>query len=191
VFAPWLTASRSLPFNGSEFIGETHLEVKSPSGLRGTPPTLDCVVDGAHVLAIESKCTETFEPHRAEFAAAYAELMSKAHASWTAEYQRLIEDPRRYRYLDAAQLVKHYLGLRHQFTDRYVTLAYLYWEPANAEHVPACVVHAAEVREFAKRVDDAHITFVGMSYRALWDEWAQLGYGEHVVALRRRYDVAI
>lgn len=148
------------------------------------------------MLAVESKCTECFEAHEAAFTPAYEGLVAElADPIWRAEYDRLIEDPRRYRFLDAAQLVKHYLGLRRRFSDRPVTLAYLYWEPANAPDVPACVVHAAEVAEFALRVDKSRVRFVAMPYRALWEDWADdtrpAWLREHVAELRRRYEAPV
>lgn len=196
VFGPWLVGDEAVWFVGETFAGEKHLEAECSTGLRGTPPTLDLLVDGPHVLAVESKCTEVFEAHEAAFKPAYEGLVAElADPIWRAEYDRLIEDPRRYRFLDAAQLVKHYLGLRRRFSDRPVTLAYLYWEPANAPDVAACVVHAAEVAEFALRVDESRVRFVAMSYRALWEDWADdtrpAWLREHVAQLRRRYDVTV
>jgi hypothetical protein len=193
-FGPFLVERAGIPLAGETFVGETHLEVECPTGLRGTPPTLDCLVDGEHVLAVESKCTEPFATHHAYFSPAYAAAMESVHPTWRAEYQRLVEDPHRYRHLDAAQLVKHYLGLRRCFDDREVTLAYLYWEPANASELASCSIHAAELAELRKRVGDPAVRFVGMSYRELWDHWADAErprwLRDHVAALRRRYDVA-
>ena len=196
VFGPWLVTEQAVPLGPDSFCGETHLEVECPTGLRGTPPTLDCLVAGQHVLAVESKCTETFAAHEAAFRGAYDEVVaSLAHPTWRAEYMRLVEDPRRYRFLDAAQLIKHYLGLRRRFTDRPVTLAYLYWEPSNAPDIAACLVHAAELAEFAGRVADPRVRFVGMSYSTLWKDWEQTDrpawLRDHVTALRHRYEVNI
>ena len=57
------------------------LEVECSSGLRGTPPMAD------------------FKP-------AYRDVVAMlADKTWRAEHERLSEDPRRYRFLDAAQLV--------------------------------------------------------------------------------------
>lgn len=86
--------------------------------------------------------------------------MASAHATWRGEYQRLVEDPHRYRHLNAAQLLKHYLGVRSQFPDRRVTLAYLYWEPINAHEIAACSIHAAELAEFEKNVRDPTVRFL-------------------------------
>lgn len=193
-FGPFLVENEGIPIAGEIFSGETRLEVECPSGLRGTPPTLDCLVDGERILAVESKCTEPFHPHHAQFSPAYGDAMAAAHPTWRAEYQRLVEDPHRYRHLDAAQLIKHYLGLRKQFHDRPTTLAYVYWEPTNASEIAACSIHAAEIAEFSRCVSDPALKFVAVSYGHLWDDWAldtrPLWLREHVAALRRRYAVA-
>lgn len=196
VFGPWLAAPEPVPFVGKTFSGQPHLEVECSSGLRGIPPTLDFLVDGPHVLAIESKCTETFDAHYADFKPAYHDVVAMlADKTWRREYERLEEDPRRYRFLDAAQLIKHYLGLRRQFADRRITLAYLYWQPSNGSDLAPCVIHAAEVAEFSRRVGDPRVRFVGMSYSQLWQDWTNDGrpawLREHVAALRQRYDVAV
>jgi len=194
-FGPFLGEGHGLPLGGETFTGDKHLEVKCPSGLRGTPPTLDCLVDGPAVLAVESKFLETFEPRVAHFSHAYGEAMAAVHTTWCGEYRRLVEDPHRYRHLDAAQLVKHYLGLRKQFSNRPVTLVYLYWEPLNADEIAACSIHAGELAEFQKNVRDPKVRFVVMSHRQLWDDWAAaeqpVWLRQHAAALRRRYEIAI
>lgn len=194
-FGPWLVSDAVVPLGDETWAGASHLEVECRSGLRGTPPTLDFLLDGPRVLAVESKCTEPFGTHEAAFKPAYRDIVDElADPTWRAEYKRLSEDPRRFRFLDAAQLVKHYLGLRRQFPDRPVTLAYMYWEPANAAELTACVVHAAELREFARQLKDPRVRFFGMSYRQLWKDWAAAGQPAwlrvHAAALDKRYDVA-
>jgi hypothetical protein len=194
-FGPFLREERGIPIEDATFTGETHLEVTCPSGLRGTPPTLDCLVDGPVVLAVESKCTEPFSAHVARFADDYARAMATAHPTWRREYERLVEDPTRYRYLDAAQLLKHYLGVRRQFPRRPVALAYIYWEPTNAHEIAACGIHAAELTEFRKRVRDPKLPFIAMPYPELWDDWASARrppwLRQHAAALRRRYKIAM
>jgi hypothetical protein len=192
-FGPFLTVGESVPLGGQSFTGDVHLEVECPTGLPGTPPTLDVLVDGPHVLAIESKCTEPFATHEASFSPAYEALLKPAHRSWREEFERLVQDPRRYRHLDAAQLIKHYLGLRARFNRTPVTLAYIYWAPSDADDIAACAIHAAEVAEFSSRVADPAIRFVTMPYGQLWDEWSAPHNPPwliaHAAALRDRYAV--
>lgn len=194
-FGPFLDRGDPVPFDGQLFEGAAQLEVPCPTELRGTPPTLDVLVDGAKILAVESKCTETFSRHSATFEPSYRTLTASMHTSWRAEYERLVEDPTRYRHLDAAQLVKHYLGLRRQYPNRAVTFAYLYWTPVNAEEVAACAIHAAEVAEFGRRVADPELTFTAMSYGKLAQQWSAreqpAWLRRHVAALRGRYDVVV
>jgi hypothetical protein len=177
------------------FTGDLGLEVERSTGLPGTPPTLDCLVDGQSVLAVESKCTEQFSAHEAKFQPAYRRVVAEtASRAWREEYERLVEDPRRYRFLDAAQLIKHYLGLKTQFNDRAVTLAYIYWEPANADEVPQCLVHRAEAQAFAAVVADPRVRFRQMSYPTLWAGWDSQPapwLRDHVAALRNRYNVEL
>jgi hypothetical protein len=196
VFGPWLARPGPVPFGGQSFAGEMYLEAECPTGLRGNPPTLDFLVAGSGVLAVESKCTETFGGHRADFEPAYEVVMDTiGDSTWQAEYRRLTEDPRRYRFLDAAQLIKHYLGLLRRFGDRPVTLAYLYWQPSNANEVGACLVHEAEVAEFGGRLKDPRVRFVPMSYAGLWEDWTNADrpgwLRDHVSALLQRYNVLV
>ena len=51
-------------------------------------------------------------------------------------YRALRDNGTLYRHLDAAQLIKHYLGLRNTFPGRDVTLLNLFWKPANAADFP-------------------------------------------------------
>ena len=80
---------------------------------------------------MNSKCLEHLSPHIANRAPAYqAEITDRRRGTaWFQEMLRLIDDPRAYRWLDAAQLVDRTLGLMHTFADHPVTLLYLFWEP--------------------------------------------------------------
>jgi hypothetical protein len=194
-FGPFLPDNRPVPIGGRSFDGDVALEHECRTPLRGTPPTLDLVVSGNQVLAVESKCTEPFAAHSARFSDAYEAQMEKVHSTWREEYRRLIEDPVRYRHLDAAQLIKHYLGLKSQYRDRPVTLVYLYWVPTNAEEIAPCAIHAAEIQEFAARVLDPKLTFVSLTYSELWRGWSSPRQAkrlqQHAAALRTRYETQL
>jgi hypothetical protein len=120
-FGPFLREHTAVPIGGRVYQGQAALETECRTGLRGTPPTLDFLVDGPEILAVESKLLETLSRHVACFKDGYADAMKPLHPSWRKEYGRLAEDPTRYRYLDAAQLIKHYLGLRATYPGRSVT----------------------------------------------------------------------
>jgi len=195
-FAPWLAAEEPLPLGEQTFRGPAGLEVECPTGLRGTPPTLDLLLDGPLVLAVESKCLEPFGAHEARFSDAYDRLVTEiAHRSWQDEHRRLIEDPRRYRHLDAAQLVKHYLGLKRRGRDRKTTLAHLYWEPSNADELLECAIHRAELREFEQQVADPAVQLLALPYPRLWRQWEHPRQPRwlrlHAGRLQDRYDVKV
>ena len=172
-------------------------ERKCPSGLDGTPPNLDLVVESSrHVLAIKSKCVEYLTPKTAAFSHAYFDQITdgRRDSGWFCEMVRLRDEPRAYQFLDAAQLIKHAFGLARGFRGRPVTLLYLWWEPINADADPVFGRHRAEIAGFADRVAGSSPDFISMSYGALWREWGDAGppdwLARHLSDLRARYAVA-
>jgi hypothetical protein len=99
--------------------------------------------------------------------------------------------------LDAYQLVKHYLGLRHTYESRPLTLVYLFWEPTNATAEPVFAGHRQEVGRFAQLVeDDQTCCFRALSYAEHWAELSQLAepplwLKHHLKALATRYLIDI
>ena len=198
-FAPFKANAAALQLPGSGGFASLHFERKCPHGLVGRrSPNLDVLADGPNgVVAIESKCLEILTPHKAEFAPAYrAEITDERRGTpWFREMGRLVEEPRTYRWLDAAQLVKHAFGLAYgEFVNRRVTLLYLYWEPSNPEVYPIFAEHRAEMTRFAASVIGGGPEFVAMSYPELWRWWDTQTEPEwllaHVGRLMARYGVA-
>ena len=99
--------------------------------------------------AHESKLLEYFEPKKAKFADTYTQAaLPQAEGCWW----QVLDDAKlaAERYLDVAQLVKHYLGLSRSLQrDETGTLLYLFWEPLNWMDVPVCRQHRDEVEELA------------------------------------------
>jgi hypothetical protein len=190
-FGPLLGPGAKVRIGSTEIEGRASLERECPSGLRGTPPTLDLLVENDdEVVAVESKCTEMFHRHVARFSDAYRAEAEKMSPGWRAEFEALLDDPERYHFLDAAQLIKHQLGLLHTFPERRLTLIYLYWAPANADELAPCRRHEAEARAFAERIgDEDRVRLQPMPYPALWRQWAS-GPGplaDHASELMGRY----
>ncbi len=161
------------------------------------PPNLDLVArsPGA-VVAIESKCTEYLGRKTARFSARYESLIDDHRdGGWATAYRALKGDPKSFRYLDAAQLVKHYLGLRHTFKTGHLTLLYLYWEPQNPEDDETFTAHRDEIVGFAAMVAGSSIEFRHHSYSQLWDAWSARNepswLAQHVRNLKQRYEVPI
>lgn len=198
-FARFKSAVDQLSVGGWSGFDSMRFEAKCSAGILGRrSPNLDVLlVSPTKVVGIESKCTEHLTPHTSNFSPAYNEQITdwRRETAWFRLMEALIDEPRRYRYLDAAQLVKHAFGLGHTFDGQDVTLLYLYWEPRNADAFPALLDHRQEVARFAAEVKGARPSFRAIAYPELWDSWAQRGspawLPEHVSALRSRYDIAI
>jgi hypothetical protein len=107
---------------------------------------------------------------------------------------RLRERPHCYRWLDAAQLVKHGFGLAQTFGEKPATLVYLFWEPSNARAYSVFDEHRAEVERFAEAIDGDRPGFFWMSYPELWASWEARSGADwlraHVGRLRVRYGMA-
>jgi hypothetical protein len=147
-------------------------------------------LDDDELLAIESKLTEFLSgDHEAQFSDRYAASVEElADDHWRRAYHQLRDEPNQFRYLNAAQLVKHYLGLRRCFGDRRATLMYAFWEPANADEHEAFRLHREEIERFASLVAGGNIHFTSIDYSSLWESWASdEPTADHVHRLRERY----
>ena len=197
VFGWWLGNEQNLPLAGSVGFDQLVFEEKVPTGLRGgTPPHLDVIARRSDaIVAIESKCTEYLSRASNSFSPAYDRLVPGMHPTWAAAQAELKARPDLYRVLGAAQLIKHYLGLKHTFPEAATTLLYLFWEPANPEAFPVFAAHRAEVAAFADGLEDPVVKFRATSYPELWKLWTRPSMpawvAKHVAELRSRYAVAI
>lgn len=201
-FAPF--AARLLPVLGTNrSLSLEGFEVTFPTGLRGTPPHLDALFlsDSARV-AVESKCLEYLRGKSVKALEKSATRLKdkylvgiaddRCRSAWFAELRELAGEPTRYRLLDAAQLIKHALGLLNTPVDQPTTLLYLYWEPLDAGLSPIFAAHREEIALFGDRVKSEELRFEAMSYPELWDQWRADGdpfLKQHVTALRCRYAI--
>lgn len=180
-----------------ENFSEMCFEVECPTGLKGTPPTLDMVAKHKEgVLAVESKFTEYSFPKEAKFSHAYDKLVATlCEDKWRKVFEDLKKNPKSYAPLDAAQLVKHYLGLRNTYPSDKVTLLYLYWEPSNAEKIELCVAHRRAIQRFEQATFGTEVKFISMCYPELWDNWIKIphvqGIIEHSMGLQEYYGMEL
>lgn len=164
---------------------------------RGIAPHLDALLTTPEsVMGIESKCTEYLSHKPAKFRRSYFDNITDDRRStrWFHELERLSAEPNAYRYLDAAQLVKHALGLAFSYPNGKITLLYLYWEPDNRDTFTELTVHRNEVDDFARRVAGERVTVEGLSYLDLWNQWSRSGIDwleQHAMQLARRYRVQV
>lgn len=193
-FAPFRSRIEDLRLCEQTHFTDMQFERKCPTGLRGgRAPNLDVLLSGnSSVIGIESKLTEYLGPHRANFSTAYSVQIrdERREQGYFHEMQRLMESPNHYKWLNAAQLVKHGFGLAKTFPDKAASLCYLYWEPANPESSQAFAEHRAEIAEFADSVAGSTPSFFAMSYPELWTSWranAPIWLSRHLDELEARY----
>lgn len=197
-FAPFRRQIADLHLQRNDVFDGLQFERKCPTGLKGgRSPNLDVLLFGpAGIVGVESKLSEYLGKHTAQFSPAYAQQIrdGRREGGYFREMLRLMDAPKSYTFLDAAQLIKHAFGLAHTYKDRPVSLLYLFWEPANPEDSPVFAAHRAEIAEFAERVAGSTPRFSAMSYPELWThletaapEWLQT----HLDELKMRYLVKI
>ena len=198
-FGPFRHHPGNLDLLGYRGFSEAQFEKPLPTGLLGTAPHLDFYVAGTEsYVCVESKFLETLWPKAAKFADSYqGAIDSLAEPKWRSVYAELKANPRLFKFLDAAQLVKHYLGMRNTLGSINVeqALLYVYWEPANAEEHEEFCRHRDEVRHLTEAVSDGQIRFLAQSYQQLWDEWRDTstwgGVEAHLSNLEQRYSFSI
>ena len=137
----------------------------------GRHPWLDAaVVTQTHLIGVESKRYEPFRDRKqAVLAHAYdRDVWGEAMEPWLAMRDSLRRNPLSYRYLDAAQLVKHAFGLSTEAkqVNRSPVLLYLYAEPGRGP-ASACSEYRAEIESFSAAVRGGRVRFAATS----WADW--------------------
>ena len=143
----------------------------------GLHPWLDALVETpSHLVGVESK---RYEPFRAKkppvFSDAYwRDVWGGAMNPFLAMRDRLRDEPSAYLHLDAAQLVKHALGLRTlaEGSGKRPFLLYLHAEPSawpGGRPLPQDSIqrHAEEAASFAEAVRGAEVGFAVATYAEL------------------------
>lgn len=176
---------------------DLRFERKCPIFTAGTAPHLDVWVEyEQETIAVESKLTEYFKKTQPKFSKAYEGLAPPGLSEpcwWNLYQQSKQSEPS---YLDRAQLLKHYFGLRKfQQQERFpgqVTLLYLFWEPTNWIQIEACRAHRREAQEFSEAVAGSQVRFRWMPYAQLWAEWQQVPQlVDDVGKMRTRYQFGV
>ncbi|MGD9874296.1 MAG: hypothetical protein AB7T27_08485 [Kiritimatiellia bacterium] len=190
VFGPWRKNPQALNLLGETGFTFLQFEKHCPTGLGGLPPNLDLLVEGPGVvIGVESKFLEFLAPKQPKFTDSYKpENLPQMEDTWWKLMCELKAGPEQY--LDAAQLVRHYLGLRNQpeYKGKKIILLYIFWEPENWMDFPEYRRHREEVAAFQAKVKDSSVTFVWMSYPELWNQWEALGLSpDHLREIRKRY----
>jgi hypothetical protein len=172
-------------------------EKKLETGLK-RKPNLDVGLERAgETVGIESKFLEHLRRKKGSFKDKYTpDALPWVEECWWEAWHKAQSAGKTY--LDVAQLAKHYFGLSRALRgrpDRSATLLYLFWEPANASAIQACVEHRGEIEALKARVAKSEVLFCSMSYPQLWAMWE----GEHLPAwvrshardLKQRYTLTL
>ena len=197
-FLPWQHDARELPLAGWLGFAAIQLEVRCPTGLRGTPPHLDLLAlrDEAAV-AVTVRCSEYLNPRKVAVAESYDRLL--AETPGVEPWRRLLAQVRRrsgsFVHVDAGALVKFALALGRTFPDRPTILHYLYWEPLDAERFEAFRLHREELARVAETIAEARVGFRPEPLMALWQDWgarrSPAWLPDHVARLKARYGVRL
>jgi hypothetical protein len=164
----------------------------------GRHPWLDAAVTTATTLAgIEVKRYEPFRPAKAAVFSDAFEVRDwgPGMARWTALRRALMRGEGGFRHLDAAQLVKHALGLRTQAVRRArgAVLVYLHAAPAawaSGKPVdPAAIArHAGEIARLAALVRGDDVVFAPLAWADLLAQWAaEPRLAAHAAAITARF----
>lgn len=153
-------------------IASIAFEAQYPTGLTGNPPNLDVALQlvNGNIIAIESKFSEWLTPKSRNKAPFKSKYFPEGKGLWQANNlthsQELAASMSRgntaFHYLDAAQLLKHALGLATQFGDQF-SLYYAYYDWPG----PESETHRGEIDHFANAVG-SELRFRAISYQTLF-----------------------
>jgi hypothetical protein len=158
----------------------------------GRHPWLDAAVETSrHLVGIESK---RFEPFRDTKCVSLSEaydrpVWGEGMKAWCQMRDDLRSGAIRFRFLDAAQLVKHAFGIvtEARRLSKKPVLLYLFAEPAKRGLVPISaedlLAHRREIAAFAGAVSGSAVRFASNSYGEWLARWpaANIAHGQAVV----------
>ena len=167
-------------------------EAKFPTGLGGRPPNLDLLLGtaGGDRVGIESKFLEPYgtakpKPFKEKYFPEGEGLWERAGLPQAQQLaQSLRDNPARYQYLDAQQLLKHLLGIGQRGEG--FSLLYLWFDPGG----DAGRDHAAEADAFVAALGGLRVGVASRTYQSLYNDLRNAAgpeHGEYLEYLGRRY----
>ena len=138
-------------FLGHKNFNKIAFERQFRTGLKGTPPNLDFVLDNEKVIiGFESKYLELLAKKEVNFKKSY----NKANLNYLDKFWfELIEQYNSTKsHLDIAQLVKHSIGMINQAKNEKLILVYIFWTPKNKNEYPEYKIHQEELDIFSNKM---------------------------------------
>jgi len=195
-FAPVKEEAANVRLLGYGPFSVARFEMKLKTGI--STPNLDFYLeDDDHVVGIESKYTEWLTPKLPNHDGNLTTYLNRANKlravpdGFVREVIGHYASVREKLFLDAAQLVKHTLGLlaRAAENDTSPVLAYVYWVPGNDIDLAEHNRHVLEIADFEQRISP-FLDFRALSYAELWKVLEdELYYRDTARLLRARYDI--
>ena len=165
-------------------------EKKLSTGI--STPNLDFyLANNSHVIGVESKFSELLNP---KFPNENLEKYLKKDLKLPNGFKEVLDsyiNCGQKLYLNAAQLLKHIMGLfliPPSNTKKRLSLVYLYWVPANWKEIELYQTHEKEIEQFKEKISGFSIKFEAFSYVEFWKLLEKnLIMQKHVKNLRERY----
>ena len=185
-------------FLGYSGFTEATFERQFKTGLKGTPPNIDFVIENDEVIiAFESKYLELLNEKEVQFKESYnADNLDYLNKFWLDSIKSINGTKLN---LDTAQLIKHSIGLLNYQSkiangkSKKIILVYIYWTPNNFENFPIYKKHSDEISEFANSLKNQHeIEFKSITYNEFWNLYNEPSmFKEHFDKLKNRYSIDI
>ncbi|WP_417873604.1 PGN_0703 family putative restriction endonuclease [Xanthomarina gelatinilytica] len=169
--SPILSACRLInrrPFNSDTLPNavrfEQKFEIDEDKKLYPMKPNLDVVIKNNNkVYAIESKFTEPYKKKQKGLRKVYT--LKKSLWKGITHLQELANkispDNNEFKYLDAAQLIKHTLGLKKAYNESGFTLLYLWYDVIGKDGA----AHREEIEQFAATAKKDKVEFRQITYQ--------------------------
>lgn len=142
---------------------EQKFEISENKNLFPRKPNLDIVIEDNKIYAIESKFTEPYSKKPEGLSARYIsdESFWKGITSLEVLANKISPNNNEFKYLDAAQLIKHILGLKNKHKKSDFVLLYLWYDVIGKDGFE----HRKEIEKFAEIAKKDKIKFRHITYQ--------------------------
>jgi len=151
------------PTNKIKF--EEKFEISNDKSLFPRTPNIDIVIDDfqSQIYAIESKFIEPYRKNHSGISQRYIDNVSfwNGLSNLYELAKEICPDNNKFHYLDAAQLIKHILGLKKNYNKNGFHLLYLWYDVIGQDGFE----HRKEIEQFAEIAKRDNIKFSQITYQ--------------------------